>query len=139
MTKTARFGVSLDAGLLDKFDDHIDTKGYTNRSEAIRDLIREKLVEREWEAGDVQVAGTVSLVYDHHNLDLPSRLVDLQHDHHNLVVTTVHVHLDHHNCLEVLILRGRARDVKAFGERLCSTRGIKHGKLTLTTTGYGIV
>ncbi|MBM4371364.1 MAG: nickel-responsive transcriptional regulator NikR [Deltaproteobacteria bacterium] len=139
MDRTVRFGVSLDATLLESFDRYIEGKGYTNRSEAIRDLIREKLVERQWEAGDNQVAGTVSLVYDHHNLDLPSRLVDVQHDHHDLVISSVHVHLDHHNCLEVLILRGRARDVKAFGERLCSTRGIKHGRLTFTTTGYGLV
>ena len=139
MDKTTRFGVSLDAALLSDFDEYIRKKGYTNRSEAIRDLIRDKLVERDWEVGSTIVAGTVTVVYDHHRLDLPARLNDLQHDHHNLVISTVHVHLDRHNCLEVIILKGRAIDVKAFGERLISQRGIKHGKLTLTTTGYGLV
>jgi len=135
MEKVTRFGVSLDSGLLEQFDRLNRARGYTNRSEAIRDLIREKLVEEEWKAGDAQVAGTVSLVYDHHFLELPRRLTEIQHDHHELVISTVHVHLDHHNCLEVLVLKGRADEVKAFGESLVSTRGIKHGKLTLTTTG----
>jgi CopG family nickel-responsive transcriptional regulator len=133
--KLARFGVSLNEKLLAEFDSLIERKGYTNRSEAIRDLIREMLVEEEWREGDGEVAGTVSLVYDHHKLDLPKRLTDLQHDHHDLVISTLHVHLDHHNCLEVLLLKGPAKEVRGLGEKLASTRGIKHGKLTLTTTG----
>jgi CopG family transcriptional regulator, nickel-responsive regulator len=130
-----RFGVSLSEKLLEEFDRLIDEKGYTNRSEAIRDLIREKLVEEEWQADAAEVAGTVSLVYDHHKLDLPKRLTDIQHDHHDLVLSTLHVHLDHHNCLEVLLLKGPANEVRGLGEKLASTKGIKHGKLTLTTTG----
>jgi CopG family transcriptional regulator, nickel-responsive regulator len=130
-----RFGVSLSEKLLEEFDRLIDEKGYTNRSEAIRDLIREKLVEEEWQADAAEVAGTVSLVYDHHMLDLPKRLTDIQHDHHDLVLSTLHVHLDHHNCLEVLLLKGPANEVRGLGEKLASTKGIKHGKLTLTTTG----
>jgi len=133
-----RFGVSLSEALLEEFDRLIEEKGYTNRSEAIRDLIREKLVEEEWQADTAEVAGTVSLVYDHHKLDLPKRLTDIQHDHHDLVLSTLHVHLDHHNCLEVLLLKGPANEVRGLGEKLASTKGIKHGKLTLTTTGKGL-
>lgn len=136
--QVVRFGVSLDPDLLGQFDAMIQSEGYTNRSEAIRDLIRERLVRQEWQKDDAQVAGTVSLVYDHHELDLPRRLTEVQHDHHNLIISTVHVHLDHHNCLEVLVLKGEAARVRVLGEKLLSTRGIKHGKLTFTTTGAGL-
>jgi CopG family nickel-responsive transcriptional regulator len=133
--QVVRFGVSLDPVLLEHFDAMIKEEGYTNRSEAIRDLIRERLIKEEWEQADALVAGTVSLVYDHHELDLPRRLTEVQHDHHDLIISTVHVHLDHHNCLEVLVLKGKAAKVRMLGDRLVSTRGIKHGKLTFTTTG----
>ena len=133
--RLTRFGVSLSEKLLAEFDRLIDEKGYTNRSEAIRDLIREKLVEEEWQAGTEEVAGTVSLVYDHHILDLPKRLTDIQHDHHDMVLSTLHVHLDHYNCLEVLLLKGPANEVRELGEKLASTKGVKHGKFALTTTG----
>jgi len=135
MGQLVRSGISLDSDLLARFDDLIGTKGYSNRSEAIRDLIREKLVEAEWAAGSMEVVGTVSLVYNHHALDLPKRLTDIQHEHHPAVVSTMHVHLDAHNCLEVLILRGKGSEIKTLGERLVSTKGVKHGKLALTTTG----
>jgi len=136
--QVVRFGVSLDPDLLGQFDVLIRSEGYTNRSEAIRDLIRERLIRQEWQKDDAQVAGTVSLVYDHHELDLPRRLTEVQHDHHDLIISTVHVHLDHHNCLEVLVLKGEAARVRVLGEKLVSTRGIKHGKLTFTTTGAGL-
>ncbi len=138
MGQLARFGVSLDAGLLKRFDRLIKGKGYTNRSEALRDLIRDRLVAEEWEAGPEEAVAIVSLVYDHHELDLPRRLTDMQHDHHDVVLSTLHVHLDRHACLEVLVLRGPGRKVKALGERLASTRGVKHGKLTLTATGKAL-
>jgi len=138
MDKTARFGVSLDHTLLREFDRLIEEKGYTNRSEAIRDLIRDRLVDEEWEQEDIPVAGALTLVFDHHSMDLPRRLTEIQHDHHDLIVSTVHVHLDHDNCLEVLVLKGSALEVRHLGEKLISTRGIKHGKLTLTTTGKGL-
>jgi CopG family transcriptional regulator, nickel-responsive regulator len=138
MEKTVRFGVSLDSTLLTEFDALIGEKGYTNRSEAIRDLLRDRLVEEEWEQDDTHVAGAVTLVFDHHSMDLPRRLTELQHDHHGLIVSTVHVHLDHDNCLEVLVLKGSAAEVRHLGEKLISTKGIKHGKLTLTTTGKGL-
>jgi CopG family transcriptional regulator, nickel-responsive regulator len=135
MEKVSRFGVSLDRVLLEQFDEYIDGKGYTNRSEAIRDLIRDRLVGEEWQDDGKEVAGTVSMVYDHHTLELPKRLTEVQHDHHDLVIATLHVHLDHHNCLEVLLLKGPADGVRTLGDKLVSTRGVKHGKLTLTTTG----
>lgn len=138
MEKAVRFGVSLDSKLLTEFDALIGKKGYTNRSEAIRDLIRDRLVHEQWQQDDTPVAGAVIMVFDHHSMDLPRRLTELQHDHHDLIVSTVHVHLDHDNCLEVLVLKGAAGEVRQLGEKLISTRGIKHGKMTLTTTGKGL-
>ena len=138
MGRLARFGVSLDSGLLKKFDAVIRNKGYANRSEALRDLIRDRLVEEEWRAGPEDAVGIVSLVYDHHELDLPKRLTDMQHDHHEVVLSTLHVHLHRRGCLEILVLRGPGRKVKALAERLTSTRGVKHGKVTFTTTGRAL-
>ena len=138
MGRLARFGVSLDSGLLKQFDSLIKGKGYTNRSEAIRDLIRDRLVEDEWRSGPEEAVGVVSLVYDHHQLDLPKRLTSMQHEHHDIVLSTLHVHLQRHSCLEVLILRGPGRKVKALADKLVSTRGVKHGKVTLTTTGRAL-
>jgi len=138
MGELTRVGVSLDSQLLERFDRLTRKKGYTNRSEAVRDLIREKLVEEDWAVGGKEVVGTVSLVYNHHSLDLPKRLTDMQHDHHPAVVSTMHVHLDKHNCLEVLVLRGKGKAMRALGEKLVSTKGVKHGRLMLTTTGKGL-
>ena len=134
MANLARFGISLDSDLLEQFDKLIGKKGYTNRSEALRDLIRDQLVAEEWRTGNEEAVAVVTLVYDHHQLDLPKRLTDAQHDHHGLVNSSLHVHLDRHSCLEVLILRGRAAKIKALGEKLASTRGVKHAKVTHTTT-----
>jgi CopG family transcriptional regulator, nickel-responsive regulator len=136
--KVTRFGVSLDEDLLQRFDGLIRSKGYSNRSEAIRDLIRDRLVQETCDSDDAEVAGTVSIVYNHHDLDLPNKLTEIQHDHLDLVISTLHVHLDHHNCLEVLVLKGKAGAVKEFGEALISTKGVKHGKFTLTTTGENL-
>ena len=135
MGALARFGASLDSELLERFDGHIRRHGYTNRSEALRDLIREKLAEEDWRAGPREAVAVVSLVYDHHALDLPVKLTDIQHEHRAEVVSTLHVHLDEHNCLEVLVLRGRAARIRAIGEKLTSTKGVKHGKMMLTSTG----
>lgn len=135
MTELVRFGISIHRDLLERFDDACARKGYNNRSEAIRDLIRDSLVQIEWKDGKAETVGTVTLVYDHHVLDLPRKLTHIQHENEKLVVSTVHVHLDRQHCLEVLILRGPARKVKAFGEKLTSVRGIVHGKFTMTTTG----
>ncbi|WP_027177617.1 nickel-responsive transcriptional regulator NikR [Maridesulfovibrio bastinii] len=139
MGKTIRFGVSLDSELLDKFDKLCGEKSYQTRSEAIRDLIRNMLVEKEWDESDGEMAGTLSLVYDHHQSGLSQRLTELQHDAHHLIMSTLHVHLDHDNCLEVMVLKGNGKDIKELAHRLISTKGVKHGKLGLTTTGDGLV
>lgn len=139
MAKTVRFGVAMDDDLLGKFDKLIDTKGYENRSEAIRDLVRNLLVEEEWTAGDEETVGTITLVYDHHVHDLQDTLTDLQHNLHEDIISSVHVHLDAHNCLEVLIVKGKGGDIKAAADRLIGTKGVKHGRLTMTTTGKELV
>ncbi len=135
MGETVRFGVSIDDKLLDSFDRLIDRKGYMNRSEAIRDLIRGALVELKWEAGEEETVGTVTLVYNHHVRDLSDKLTEQQHLHHGEIVSALHVHLDAHNCLEVLVVRGKARDVKRIADELIGVKGVKHGKLVMTTTG----
>lgn len=139
MGRTIRFGVSLDSDLLDKFDALCEERCYQTRSEAIRDLIRNTLVQQEWEDDHREQAGTLTLVYDHHKSDLAQRLIEIQHDAHDLIVTSLHVHLDHDNCLEVLVLKGPADDVRTLAQRLTSTKGVKHGKLSLATTGQDLV
>jgi CopG family nickel-responsive transcriptional regulator len=135
MSELSRIGVAIDAGLLDKFDRLIAQRGYTNRSEAFRDLIRKELVEKSWESPDSHVVGTVTLVYDHHVRLLNEKLTGIQHDFHRSILSTLHVHLDHDNCLEVLVLRGRASEVRKVADALISTKGVKHGRLTMTTSG----
>lgn len=135
MGNTIRFGVSLDSDLLERFDALCDQRGYQTRSEAIRDLLRSTLVERDWEDSGKDAAATLTLVYDHHKSDLAQKLTSAQHDAHHLIITTLHVHLDHHNCLEVLVLKGPGSEVRALAERLIATKGIIFGKLSLATTG----
>jgi CopG family transcriptional regulator, nickel-responsive regulator len=135
MSDLVRFGVSIDERLLDRFDELITEKSYVNRSEALRDLIRSALVQDQWDAGDAEAIGTVTLVYDHHSHDLPDKLAEHQHAHHEEVVSTLHVHLDSHHCLEVIVLRGVARDLKRIADGLIGTKGVKHGKFVATTTG----
>ncbi len=133
----SRFGVSLDSELLRDFDRLIARKGYRNRSEAIRDLIRESLVQEEWR-GEGPVVGVVTIVYSHDKREIVDALTDLQHLHYENIVSSMHVHLDEENCLEVIIVRGRAGDVRTLADRLISTKGIKHGRLITTTTGKGL-
>jgi CopG family nickel-responsive transcriptional regulator len=135
MGELSRIGVAIDSALLKKFDDLIAKRGYTNRSEAFRDLIREELVEQAWESLERRVVGTVSIVYDHHVRLLSERLTGLQHEFHHHVLSTLHVHLDHDHCLEVLVVRGKAGEVKKIADTLIATKGVKHGRLTITTTG----
>ncbi len=135
MADLVRFGVSIPDDLLDKFDVLIAEQGYTNRSEAIRDLIRNRFVEDEWSRSEEDVVGTVTVVYNHEQSELAQKLTEIQHRKHDLIISSVHVHLDQHNCLEVLIMRGAPAEVKKAGELLISTRGVKHGKITMTTTG----
>jgi len=131
----ARFGVSIEPELLEKFDRLIAERGYKNRSEAIRDLIRERLVQQEWEKGIEETVGTVTIVYDHHVRELTTMLTELQHQHHNSILATLHIHLDTHHCLEVLAIRGKPDAIRQVAHRLISLRGVKHGKLVMTSTG----
>ena len=133
--KLARFGVSLSRSLLKELDGMIRKKGYRNRSKALSDMIRDHLVEHQQESGDSEVAGTVTLVYDHHRPNVQDTLTDFQHKHLDKIISTLHVHLDHHDCLEVLVVRGKASAVKSVAEHLIAVRGVKHGKLMLTSTG----
>jgi len=133
-----RFGVSLDEHLLAQFDRVIARKGYTNRSEAIRDLIREILVREQWELGSDEVVGTLTLVYNHEVRDLTDKLTDLQHAHYKAIVSALHVHLDPHHCLEVLVLRGKAKELKSIADRLIGTRGVRHGTFSATAEGRAL-
>jgi CopG family nickel-responsive transcriptional regulator len=135
MGELSRIGVAIDSDLLARFDDLIARRGYTNRSEAFRDLIRDELVEEAWESPERKVVGTVSIVYDHHVRQLSDRLTDLQHEFFHHVLSTLHVHLDHDHCLEVLVVRGKAEEVKKLADTLIATKGVKHGRLTITTSG----
>jgi CopG family nickel-responsive transcriptional regulator len=137
MKKLVRFGVSLDHHLLDDFDRLISDKQYTNRSEALRDLIRDHLVGQEW-GENKETVGTITIVYDHHVHDLTEKLTEIQHDHHKLILSAMHVHLDHDHCLEVLVVRGKGREIKRVSDILIGTKGVKHGKLAMTTTGKGL-
>ncbi|HQG31210.1 MAG TPA: nickel-responsive transcriptional regulator NikR [Deltaproteobacteria bacterium] len=137
MSELARFGVSLENRLLEKYDRLIKRKGYSTRSEALRDLIRQELVRKEWEE-DNEVAGAVTFVYDHHQRGLTSRLTDIQHDYQGLIISTQHIHLDHDNCLEIVAVRGRAREVQKLAHALQSVKGVRHGTLSMTSTGRSI-
>jgi CopG family nickel-responsive transcriptional regulator len=135
MSELARIGVAIDTVLLQKFDALIGERGYTNRSEAFRDLIREELAKKLAASPEAEVVGSVTLVYDHHVRMLNEKLTDMQHDHHHDILSTMHVHLDHDNCLEVLVVKGKAKNVQRLADGLISTKGVKHGYLTLTTGG----
>lgn len=138
MGETVRFAISLDSDLLTSFEQLRERQNYASRSEAIRDLIRDHLVEQNWD--DKRAAmGTVTLVYDHHVKDLSDKLTTIQHDHHESILSTMHVHLDHDNCLEVLVVKGKGARIRSLADRLISTKGVKHGKLTLTTSGKDLV
>jgi CopG family nickel-responsive transcriptional regulator len=135
MGNTVRFGISLDDKLLASFDQLIEEKSYMNRSEAIRDLIRAALVEERSSSDEAESVGTVTLVYNHHVRDLSDKLTEHQHSHHDQIISALHVHLDAHNCLEVLVVRGKVKEIKKIADELIGVKGVKHGKLVMTTTG----
>ena len=137
MKKIVRFGISLEEKLLGDFDKLIKGKRYSNRSEAIRDMIRDSLVSEEWKKGK-DVAGAISLVYDHHKRELMDVTIDIQHDYQDMIVASQHAHLDHHNCLEVIIVKGISSKIKILSDKLRSVKGVKHGSLTLTTLGKNL-
>ena len=132
-----RFSVSIEDNLLDIFDKHIKAKSYNNRSEAVRDLIRKAFVKKEWEA-DKKVMGVISLVYDHHQHKLQEKVTEVQHDFHHHIVSTTHVHMDHNNCLEVIIVKGKAKEVQDLADRLIALKGVRDGNLAMSSTGKAL-
>jgi len=137
MSGLVRFGVSLGKPLLDRFDDLIRAKQYTNRSEALRDMIRKELVQQEWKSGS-DVVGTITLIYDHHKRDVLIRVMDMQHDFQEAIISTQHIHLDHHNCLEIVAARGKAEEVQKLADALRSIKGVRHATLSMSSTGKEI-
>ena len=137
MSELFRFGVSLDKTLLDKFDRYIRDRNYSNRSEAFRDLIRQELIKKEWQEGD-DVAGAITLIYDHHRKDLLNKITNRQHDFQKIIISTQHIHLDHDNCLEIVAVRGQPREVTKLADMLKSIKGVKHCTLSMSSTGEHI-
>ncbi len=138
MADIVRFGITITDDLLLRFDDLIAEKGYVNRSEAVRDLIRNALVDNDLTNSDEEAIGTISMVYDHHTRDLADKLTEHQHSHHKEIISALHVHLDHHHCLEVVVTKGSSGEIKKLANELIGTKGVKHGKLMMTTTSKGL-
>lgn len=136
METVTRVGVSFESELLDKFDTLIHKKGYTNRSEAIRDLVRKSLIESEIEAGRGDVIGTITIIYDHDIGDVTNRLLHLQHHHHSDISSTIHIHVDEHICLEVLVIQGKVKDVRNLANNIKAIKGVKHGELVITKSSF---
>ncbi|HNS57025.1 MAG TPA: nickel-responsive transcriptional regulator NikR [Smithellaceae bacterium] len=134
MSKLVRFGVSLEEDLLQRFDDLIHRRKYTNRSESLRDLIRQELLKQEWEEGG-DVAGAITFIYDHHTRELLNKITDIQHDHQDIIISSQHVHLDHHNCLEIVAVKGRVKKVLELADSLKAIKGVQHCALSMTGTG----
>lgn len=134
MSNLFRFGVSLERSLLEKFDRYIRERNYTNRSEAFRDLIRQELIKKEWIKGE-EVAGAITLIYDHHHKDLLSKITHMEHHQQTVIISTQHIHLDHDNCLEILAVRGSSTEVQRLADMLKSIKGVKHSTLAMSSTG----
>jgi len=139
MSTLVRFGVAAEKKLIDQFDRLIEEKGYGNRSEAIRDLMRGELVTEKWRVGNRQTVGTLTVIYDHTRTEVEKQLTGMQHAEHGHVISSLHVHLDKERCLEVIVLRGKAKEIKHLADRLLSRKGVKHGQLVMTTRGEELV
>jgi len=137
MTKLIRFGVSMEEGLLSKFDRLLKAEGYASRSEAIRDLVRRTIVEEEWVTGET-VSGSIMPVYNHHHRELLEKIMDIQHDFHEVIISTQHVHMDHDNCLEIIVVKGMAEVIKNVYNHLTALKGVKYTSLSRATTGKKI-
>ena len=138
MSNLIRFGVSIENNLLEQFDRLIHDKNYSNRSEAIRDLIRNELVQQEWKNSEAKSVGTITIIFDHHTRELSHELTSIQHEFNKQIISTMHVHLDTHNCLEVLAVQGKTKTIREIAGRLISLKGVKHGKLVNTTKGQHV-
>ncbi|MBN2506961.1 MAG: nickel-responsive transcriptional regulator NikR [Verrucomicrobia bacterium] len=134
----ARFSISLPSGLAAQLERMTREKGYDNRSRAVADMIRAHVIEHRQKYGDEEIAGTITLLYDHHTQHVQTALTDIQHNHHHVIIATLHVHLDPHNCLELLAVRGKAAVIKRIADELIAAKGVKHGKLTVTSTGKNL-
>lgn len=137
MSNTVRFAISLDIELLASFDRAIEKQGYPTRSEAVRDLIRDKLVTQNWDEKE-EAIGTITLIFNHHLYMLSDEINTRQHEYHSLIISSMHVHLDYHNCLEIIAVKGKGEQIRKLADSLISIKGVKHGKLTLTTAGKEI-
>jgi len=137
MSEVFRFGISLPKDLIDKFDKLIREKNYTNRSKAFGDLIRQELIKREWQRGK-EIAGAVTLIYDHHKRELLNKITDAQHDFQKVIISTQHIHLDHNNCLEIVAIKGNPKEAQKLTDTLKSIKGVKHATLSMSSTGKGI-
>lgn len=137
MSGLFRFGVSLEKGLLDRFDRLIKERNYTNRSEALRDLIRQELIKKQWQKGG-EIAGAITFIYDHHKRELLNKITDVQHDFQRVIISTQHIHLDHNNCLEIVALRGNPKVAQKLQDSLKSIKGVKHATLSMSSTGKDI-
>lgn len=133
MAELARIGIAIDEDLLAKFDQLIERRGYVNRSEAVRDLVRNELIQESWQNSKKEMFGTVTLVYDHHVRLLTGKLTEIQHRNHTCIIASMHAHLDHDNCLEVILLRGKAATIQKLADALIATKGVRHGRFTATT------
>ena len=129
-----RFGVSLEKDLIEEFDNHIRDRNYKNRSEAIRDLIRAELIKKQWLCGN-EVVGAVTITYDHHKRELVNKLMDIQHNVQSMIISSQHIHIDHHNCFEIIAVRGKAKDIENLTSLLKSQVGVKHVALNMSATG----
>ena len=137
MSDLIRFGVSLEKGLLDRFDRLIRGRNYTNRSEAFRDLIRQELIKKQWREGK-KIAGAITLIYNHHKRELLNKITDIQHDFQGVIISTQHIHLDHNNCLEIVAIKGNPKEAQRLTDTLKSIKGIKHATLSMSSTGKDI-
>ena len=138
MKELKRFGVSIEEELLSKFDKYMIDKNYKNRSEALRDLIRKELVDEEWTRSDEEVVGAVVLVYDHHRRDVVDKLLDIQHDFSSSIISSQHIHLDHNNCFEIIVVKDKLSLINDLASKLKSLKGVKHASLTRSTLGRNI-
>jgi CopG family nickel-responsive transcriptional regulator len=138
MEKLARFGISIPEELLKAFDEYIERKHYANRSEAIRDLIRQKLVEEEWRESKEEVVGVITYLYDHHKRELTDKLIEIQHNYYDKIITTQHIHVDHDRCLEAILVRGKANEIKDLADKIQAQKGVLHLNLALTTLGKSL-
>lgn len=139
MSNLVRFGISLPIDLLKKFDYFLKKKNYSNRSEGIRDLIRQELVKEEWNKEEGEVVGAITLIYDHHKRTLLNKIIDLQHNFQKVIISSQHIHLDHDNCLEIVAVKGLPKEIKRLADRLKALKGVKHTSLSMSTTGKDLV